>query len=212
MATLSCEQCGMDFKVQAADAHLRRHCSRRCSALNRRKSDPAVRFWSFVDRNGPVPTIRPELGPCWLWKGARNRRGYGRFWDGARARLAHVWSFEQRRGAVPEGLELDHLCMNQSCVRPDHLEPVTHQENNQRAEAATGQLSKLSKERFASRGKKELPAAVFQRSKTHCPAGHPYDAANTRVSPTGRRNCRACARERWRRNNGGMVADERLVG
>lgn len=38
-----------------------------------------------------------------------------------------------------------------------------------------------------------------QARKTHCPAGHPYDEANTYVVPkTGHRLCRACARERDR--------------
>lgn len=29
-------------------------------------------------------------------------------------------------------------------------------------------------------------------NRTHCPASHPYDEANTYVSPRGRRVCRAC--------------------
>ncbi len=33
--------------------------------------------------------------------------------------------------------------------------------------------------------------------RTHCPAGHPYDAVNTYVAPSGRRHCRQCQRDRW---------------
>lgn len=29
-----------------------------------------ARFWTYVDRNGPVPECRPDLGTCWLWIGA----------------------------------------------------------------------------------------------------------------------------------------------
>lgn len=38
------------------------------------------------------------------------------------------------------------------------------------------------------------------RRKTHCPAGHPYDEANTYVLPSrpGARYCKACAREHSR--------------
>lgn len=36
--------------------------------------------------------------------------------------------------------------------------------------------------------------------RTHCPQGHPYDAANSSVSTEGHRRCRACARERVRRS------------
>lgn len=33
---------------------------------------------------------------------------------------------------------------------------------------------------------------------THCPQGHPYDAANTYIAKRGNRSCRACARDRAR--------------
>jgi hypothetical protein len=36
--------------------------------------------------------------------------------------------------------------------------------------------------------------------KTHCPQGHPYDEANTHWRRSGWRDCRACNRERARRN------------
>lgn len=36
-------------------------------------------------------------------------------------------------------------------------------------------------------------AADFQRSKTHCPQGHPYDTSNTKLTRDGRA-CRACHR------------------
>ena len=30
------------------------------------------RFWPKVDKNGPVPEPHPELGPCWVWTGAKS--------------------------------------------------------------------------------------------------------------------------------------------
>jgi WhiB family redox-sensing transcriptional regulator len=48
-----------------------------------------------------------------------------------------------------------------------------------------------------------------QADKTHCPNGHPYNAANTYYTPAGERRCRACrariarARRRARRVSGG---------
>ena len=35
-----------------------------------------------------------------------------------------------------------------------------------------------------------------QARKTHCPSGHEYSDANTRVDPANRRRCRSCERER----------------
>jgi hypothetical protein len=40
--------------------------------------------------------------------------------------------------------------------------------------------------------------AANRRSKTHCPAGHPYDQENTYIPSRGGRQCRACHRERAR--------------
>lgn len=36
------------------------------------------------------------------------------------------------------------------------------------------------------------------RERTHCPQGHAYDEANTNITPQGRRECRACKREKTR--------------
>jgi len=89
-------------------------------------------FWAKVSKDGPVPASRPELGPCWEWSGTRTPNGYGQLRREGRARLAHRWLFERTVGAIPVGLELDHLCFNPPCVNPAHLEPVTHAENLRR--------------------------------------------------------------------------------
>lgn len=70
-------------------------------------------------------------GQCWPWVGAKNSRGYGQVTlPGHRtASLAHRVVYEWLVSPIPEGLEIDHLCCNRLCVRPDHLEPVTHREN-----------------------------------------------------------------------------------
>lgn len=92
---------------------------------------------SRIDKHGPVPESAPHLGPCWLWLGTINRAGYGRAWDGARSgRQAHRVVYEQLIGPVPDDLDLDHLCRVRLCVRPSHVEPVTHAENIRRAKEA----------------------------------------------------------------------------
>lgn len=77
-------------------------------------------------------------GECWIWTGARNRAGYGVIGAGRRGEgtmLAHRLSYEVHTGPIPEGLHLDHLCVTPACVRPEHLEAVTQQENNRRERA-----------------------------------------------------------------------------
>lgn len=77
-------------------------------------------------------------GSCWIWTGARNRGGYGVVGVGRRSegtKLAHRLSYEIHVGLIPDGLHLDHLCVTPACVNPEHLEPVTQQENNRRERA-----------------------------------------------------------------------------
>lgn len=45
---------------------------------------------------------------------------------------------------------------------------------------------------------------------TLCPRNHPYDEANTHISLNGRRNCRACNRERQRASRLAKVSTEDL--
>lgn len=71
---------------------------------------------------------------CRLWHGAQQSRGYGSFgWkhpDGrTRSYLVHRLAYEMFAGPIPEGMTLDHLCLNKLCVNVAHLEPVTRSEN-----------------------------------------------------------------------------------
>lgn len=66
-----------------------------------------------------------SLNDCLIYAGYKNPEGYGRNIAGG----VHRQMYEQFRGLIPDGLELDHLCEVKSCVNPDHLEAVTHHEN-----------------------------------------------------------------------------------
>ncbi len=118
---------------------------------------------------------------CWEWRGGIIK-GYGTMGIDYCHKQAHQFAYEYFKGTIPEGLEIDHLCRNHKCVNPDHLEVVTHQENCRRGECGekTGQI---------------------QKTKTHCPKGHPYNLENTfyHVHSGGRhRECRICNKERCR--------------
>lgn len=123
------------------------------------------RFWAKVDRTNT----------CWNWTGALTY-GYGRFSLHTKVVQAHRFSYELLVGPIPEGLQLDHLCRNHSCVNPIHLEPVTGRVNVLRGNTIVAE----------------------QAARTHCPKGHAYDDANTRIDAKRCRHCRACQRERAR--------------
>lgn len=79
-----------------------------------------------------------EVDGCLIWQGALNRGGYPQLCRSLGPRRqelhktmwrVHRYVFLLAKGEVPDGLDLDHLCRNRSCVNPEHLEAVSNQEN-----------------------------------------------------------------------------------
>lgn len=96
-----------------------------------RRATVLERFWIKVQRD--------DEG-CWAWIGSRNGKGYALFEVAGRgSKRAHRWAYEHFIGPIPDGLTIDHLCLNKSCVNPHHLEPVTNAENQRRRLARDGE-------------------------------------------------------------------------
>jgi hypothetical protein len=121
-----------------------------------------VRFWAKVE----------QTDGCWLWTAARSGDGYGHIKIDGRMMKAHRVAYEMAHGTIPEGLDVDHLCRQPLCVRPEHLEPVSRRTNILRGIGYTAQ----------------------QAAKTHCKHGHPFSDENTYITPSGSRQCRRCNR------------------
>jgi hypothetical protein len=121
-------------------------------------------------------------GGCWLWSGSNDgARGYGRFMadHALGTRQAHRASYMLFCDTIPDGLEIDHKCRTPACVNPQHLEPVTREENMRRAPKLGLALGGLAN-------------GQRQQAKTHCPRGHEYTTQNTFVSREGWRRCKTC--------------------
>lgn len=73
---------------------------------------------------------------CWIWMGCMLPKGYGQFRLNGAATVAHKAAYLLIKGDYDQTLDLDHLCRVRCCVNPDHLEPVTRQENLRRGDGA----------------------------------------------------------------------------
>ena len=132
---------------------------------------------------------KPQANGCWLWTGQLGTRdGYGKFKPspGQPTQMAHRWAYEAFTGPIPDGMQIDHAChskdaacpggpdcQHRRCVNPEHLEPVTASENT-------------------------LRQRHYERTRTECPKGHPYEGDNLIVRADGKRRCRECDRLRKR--------------
>lgn len=76
------------------------------------------RFWSHVDKNGPIPAHRPELGPCWIFGGLTSRKRYRHIQIRGKKMLAHRVAFFLEHGTLPPFDQfVCHRCDNPACVR-----------------------------------------------------------------------------------------------
>lgn len=123
-----------------------------------------IPFWEQVEKTKS----------CWLWKGATTN-GYGYLSVGGKMRYAHRVAYQDAKGDIPPGLELDHLCRVKNCVNPDHLEAVSHKVNMLRSDTPSAQNSR----------------------KEFCKNGHPLSGANLYRRPDGRGrgDCLTCKQE-----------------
>lgn len=125
-------------------------------------------FWDQVNKTDT----------CWLWTGSINNTGYGTFRVEGKNWMVHRYSYFLEHRSIDPKLVIDHICGTRLCVKPNHLEQVTLQENNKRV----------------------------TRQITHCPKGHEYTLENTyydiqmkrgtRMKMSLGRQCKTCRRIR----------------
>ena len=84
---------------------------------------------------GPLPT------DCQIWQGPTSGStgrgaGYPRMCLDGSTVAVHIARYVCEHGPVPPRKQIDHRCRNRLCVAVDHLEMVTHKENQRRRDKA----------------------------------------------------------------------------
>lgn len=83
-----------------------------------------ARFWSKVAVG--------RSNQCWLWRGSKDRYGYGQFKtrSGAAPQRAHRVAYAITTGEqIPEEIQLLHSCDHPDCCNPAHFRKGDHAEN-----------------------------------------------------------------------------------
>lgn len=128
---------------------------------------------------------------CWLWTGQLSKDGYGKIqlrpadlWmagkigDKPQGCRVHRVAYTIWRGPIPEGMTLDHRCRVITCFNPDHLRPMTTQENVMIGEGI-----------FAQNARKE-----------YCTNGHLLSEENLYTHRIDGRVCKICREIDWRKD------------
>lgn len=126
-----------------------------------------AKFWSKVNKNGPIPKNHPELGQCWIWTGAKFKLGYGKVIINYKPCLAHRVSWTLSHGEISNRVCILHKCDNPSCVNPTHLFKGSKADNNrdraQKGRSALGEKS--GRVKLTDNQVKEI-RATYQKGST----------------------------------------------
>lgn len=106
--------------------------------LNRRKTlIDRINQKLKLEDHGYTFNGQPSLCHSWTGSHSGNGRGgqYGRISVNGVTSATHIIVYSHYHGYIPCKMQVDHLCNNRLCCNPEHLELVTHRENQKRRAA-----------------------------------------------------------------------------
>lgn len=116
-------------------------------------------FWSLVEKKSETE--------CWLWLGAINPWGYGRFKFNGVQTMSHRVAYRLTTGENIDGKVAMHKCDTPACCNPNHLVIGTHADNqqdkfkkNRQAKGETNGQSFLTEQQVKEARSKYKPRVV----------------------------------------------------
>lgn len=107
----------------------RGYCTVHYLRWQRHGSPEVVAYERFNDSEESFARRTRRDGDCLKWVGLANKDGYGVIRAESKSFGAHRYAWERAYGPIPEGLVVRHKCDNPPCVRIEHLELGTPQDN-----------------------------------------------------------------------------------
>lgn len=142
-------------------------------------------------------------GECIVWQAWCQPKGYGMFalkvdgsWTMA---LAHRVSYTIEHGDILEGMQVDHVCRNKSCVKPEHLRLTSNKQNHENHGGARADSKSGIRGVTWDKSRNKWQAIVRHHSRNHH-AGRFDRIEDAEAAVIAKRN------ELFTHNNGDRVA------
>lgn len=98
------------------------------------RQEKISRRWLIIDKILKRVVLQDD--GCYIWTGptSGNGRGggYGRMNLDGHTVSVHRTMYAAIHGPIPGKKQIDHTCCNRLCCNPNHLEMVTHKQNQRR--------------------------------------------------------------------------------
>lgn len=172
-------------------------------------------------------------GECIIFDGWKSKKQYCYVWIDGKIVRAHRQAWIEANGPIPEGMTVDHVCYRRDCINTEHLRLLSHSENTKLSRTNIARRAKTrcpqghpydgnntyidkrgsrycktclaDRDKETQAKKKELRHKSMEIRKLKCRNKlHDMTLENTRVLPSGSRQCIECARARtrnWNRNH-----------